>query len=142
MIMSKINILFLGIFFSALASSEEKWDFGLPALMACQSGPVNSLDIRLCIDAEYEKSDKELNRVYKKLIESLVNSSDLVHAEIEWIKFRNYSCAFETSALESGSPAQQTMYASCLLHHTKIRINDLKRLTAMTCNGCPERKNP
>jgi len=140
--MNKVSILCLGLLFSALASSEEKWDFALPILMACQSGPVSALDIRLCIDAEYEKSDKELNRVYKKLIESLVNPSDLVHAEIEWIKFRNYSCAFETSAFETSSQAQQTLYASCLLHHTKIRINDLKRLTEMTCNGCPERKNP
>ena len=76
----------------------------------------------------YEKSDKELNEVYSKLIKSLDKTeiSKLIAIQKLWIKFRDSHCEFESSLYEGGSIVP-LIYANCLEELTKKRIEELNQ---------------
>ena len=93
-----------------------------------------------CISELYEKSDSELNSVYKKKLAEL----DLINihgegADIKplsfflkknqqaWVKMRDADCDLETYESMTGS-GYGTIYKSCLLKKTNERVKFLKSL--------------
>ncbi len=78
---------------------------------------------------DYQLVDAELNKVYKELIKLLDEKEKqlLIKAQIDWLKFRDSHCEFETNESEGGS-IQPLMYSTCLTERTKNRIDDLKSI--------------
>jgi uncharacterized protein YecT (DUF1311 family) len=104
----------------------------------CGMLPQSSYNV--CISEEYQKVDKELNVIFSEVKNDLLDPSSLVKAELEWMKFRDLSCKFENSSWSPEGSGYNPRINLCMMHFTKLRINDLKRYKSMKCNGCPERK--
>jgi uncharacterized protein YecT (DUF1311 family) len=116
----------------------EKWDFALEQKKRCSvSNQIGNND---CIDQEYKKSDAELNRLYKLLINDLVNPKPLKASQLAWIKFRDLSCKYELSGLASKGSLNAYQSLACLIDLTEKRIIDLKIYSTWTYDGSPPRK--
>jgi uncharacterized protein YecT (DUF1311 family) len=77
----------------------------------------------------YEKSDLELNNLYKKLINSIEGNSKtfFIQAQRNWIAFKEQQCKFEASIYDGGS-IQPLIKFDCLDRITKSRISELKEI--------------
>ena len=84
--------------------------------------------MNLTAQKNYQKADKELNKVYSILIKSLDKTELqlLIKTQQYWIKFRDSHCEFESSKYKGGS-IQPLIYSSCLEELTKKRIAELKK---------------
>jgi uncharacterized protein YecT (DUF1311 family) len=84
--------------------------------------------MNVCAQKAFEKSDGELNKLYKQIQTRLKDDADttklLVIAQRAWIAFRDGECSFSSSMV-----AQGTVYPfvqnSCLDGLTQNRIKDL-----------------
>lgn len=84
--------------------------------------------MNVCAQKAFEKSDGELNKLYKQIQTRLKDDADttklLVTAQRAWIAFRDGECSFSSSMV-----AQGTVYPfvqnSCLDGLTQNRIKDL-----------------
>ena len=107
-----------------------------PACGGVKSQPeINACELRL-----YEKSDAELNRLYRQLRATADGRAlqALEAAERAWIAYRDRECTFETIGEEGGSirPMEE---AICSRKMTAARAAELKRLLACQkdAGGCP-----
>ncbi|TAN70253.1 MAG: DUF1311 domain-containing protein [Methylobacter sp.] len=116
----------------------KKWDFAIEQKKRCSiSNQIGNND---CISREYKVSDTELNRLYKLLINDLIDPKPLKKAQLAWIKFRDLSCKHQLSGLgEDGSVSAYSKIA-CLINLTEKRILDLKTYSTWTYDGSPPRK--
>jgi uncharacterized protein YecT (DUF1311 family) len=82
-----------------------------------------------CYDKVFEKSDAELNKLYKEIEARLKDDPDtkklLVTAQRSWVAFRDAECDFQASGSSGGSVAPM-IYSMCLDGLTKSRIEDFK----------------
>jgi uncharacterized protein YecT (DUF1311 family) len=78
---------------------------------------------------EYEKSDLQLNEVYKNMLSMLGGNEKtlFIQSEREWIKFRDAQCNFESEQYAGGS-IQPLINYSCLKSLTDERINQIQIL--------------
>lgn len=93
---------------------------------------LNEDIIKKCLADDLSAADKELNRVYIRLRESIGNTEGelLKQTEITWINLRNSDCEFEAQSV-SGGTAYQLVYLSCLISQTKIRTKQLSDWTKL-----------
>lgn len=92
----------------------------LPARAACPG--ETQMEMNECAGAAYEKADKRLNQVYRKL----EKTPELVASEKAWIAFRDAECKYQASSVEGGS-MQPMVYANCLQSLTEDRIKQLEQ---------------
>lgn len=103
---------------------------------------MTQLDMNMCAQRVYEKSDGELNALYKEIMRRLGRSSpeaaQLVAAQKSWISFRDNECSFAASGVMGGS-VYPMIFAGCLSRITEARVADLK--TYLNCEegdlACP-----
>ncbi len=78
----------------------------------------------------YDKSDKELNKVYNQLKKKLgtKDQAALVAAQKDWIKFRDSNCKFKSYPEGYGGVIGNKMYADCRMQLTLARTKELKSL--------------
>lgn len=86
-----------------------------------------------CVKKTYNKSDSELNRIYKELLKFYDSDYEgigeprtklLKQAQRDWIKFRDSSCNFENpQGMGSGGEGYGVQYLTCQLKKTTGRIN-------------------
>lgn len=88
----------------------------------------SQLEMNLTALKNYEKSDKELNKVYATLIKSLdkTEAQVLIKAQKNWIKFRDSHCEFESLQYQ-GASMQPLIHSNCMEEATKKRILELKQ---------------
>ncbi|WP_411725858.1 lysozyme inhibitor LprI family protein [Methyloglobulus sp.] len=101
----------------------------------------NQIENNDCINHEYKVSDTELNRLYKLLINDLVNPEPLKKSQLAWITFRDLSCKYELSGLTSEGSLNAYGRLACLIDLTEKRILDLKVYSTWTYDGSPPRKH-
>ncbi|HEY6144073.1 MAG TPA: lysozyme inhibitor LprI family protein [Flavobacterium sp.] len=80
---------------------------------------------------QYEKADKELNIVYKKLKSKLTEKQkiELTDAQKAWIKFRDLNCKFiSQGGDDGGGPYENKIKIDCLTQSTLERTKELKDL--------------
>lgn len=107
----------------------------IAAGLACTSSFAQSRDNMTQADMniesyeEYQKVDKELNKVYKQLTSKLEPHQKklLVESQRQWIKFRDADCDFVASEFEGGS-VQPLVINECMTERTKTRIKELKEM--------------
>jgi uncharacterized protein YecT (DUF1311 family) len=99
----------------------------LTALAQDCSNPQTQTDLNLCAKAQYEKADKELNKIYQLVLTKLVKSEKekVKNAEITWIKYRDAECEAEAKVWEGGSIVG-LIKGECLTKLTKQRIQVLQ----------------
>jgi uncharacterized protein YecT (DUF1311 family) len=92
------------------------------------NNPQTQSEMNICASIAYQNADRKLNQVYRQLLPKLSASrkQKLISAQQAWIKFRDSSCEFETSAYEGGSIAPM-IYGFCLADVTEQRSKDLQR---------------
>jgi uncharacterized protein YecT (DUF1311 family) len=94
----------------------------------CQNA-ASQRELNNCANAAYEKSDAELNALYKQVTARLKDDAKqtklLVAAQRAWIAFRDAECAFVGEPTADGS-VNPLVRANCLDRITSARVNDLK----------------
>ncbi|HEY9050010.1 MAG TPA: lysozyme inhibitor LprI family protein [Gammaproteobacteria bacterium] len=108
----------------------------------CLSG--TELDMQACLDLKYKEADKNLNKVYKEVVElvkiidkskatyakvkSDYTLSQLVKEERKWIELRDASCETVSRMLGPIGSMSSTYYARCMLKTTLERVKYLQDL--------------
>lgn len=80
-----------------------------------------------CAHKEYLAADAELNKIYNKLAATLdaEDKALLKASELNWIKYRDSSCEFESSQYKGGT-MRPMIESFCLTRVTKARAAELK----------------
>jgi len=90
--------------------------------LACAACPgANQQEMNQCAEADYQKADAELTKVYAKLDKT----PELRAAERAWIAYRDAECTYETADNRGGS-MEPMIYSGCMATMTKQRIAVLK----------------
>jgi uncharacterized protein YecT (DUF1311 family) len=129
---------------STLGKNKDNWDESFKIQQKClntehNSVPAGQICINICMSKELEKSDVEMNSLYKKLMSLLVEEKMLRDSQRSWLKFRDFECKLRTSGMGEGSATPFVM-DSCILDLTLKRIKDLEHLEKngeSGCGGCP-----
>lgn len=93
----------------------------------CNTAQTQS-QINFCAAEQARVADRRLNQVYQQAIAKFKGTpteTQLVDAQLAWIKFRDASCAFERDRFKGGSIAP-TIYSSCVGRLTQQRTKDLE----------------
>ena len=79
---------------------------------------------------ELEKTEKELNFIYTKLIDSLkdIDKKALIISQKDWLKFKESNCNFRSLKKSEGGVIANKMFIDCKIQSTKLRITELKDL--------------
>lgn len=100
----------------------------------------SQMEMTVCAGQEYTEQDKKLNAAFSAYRNRLSDSQkkQLKNAQLAWIKFRDLSCDFESSAVEGGSTYRMVLYG-CLTQKTTARLQEIIQLNS--CNegdlSCP-----
>ncbi|MEQ8367703.1 MAG: lysozyme inhibitor LprI family protein [Roseicyclus sp.] len=114
----------IGLLWAAPAVAQD-WDCSDYASLPQQG-------INLCLAAEYERADADLNAVYQAARAGTgeTMSSLLRDAQRAWIPFRDAACEAEAEYMRGGS-GEPMMRFSCLIRLTKARTDDLRAFAGM-----------
>jgi len=90
----------------------------------------NTAETTACLVGQYQKSDADLNAVYREAIESATTygPNDLANlraAQRRWIAYRDAACEAEFSLYHGGTGGGPAKFA-CLGRITDQRIQELK----------------
>lgn len=112
-----------------------------PALAQEVPGCANAssnIEIGNCVEAAYQKADKELNAIWPKVLAYIDSQGDympadamakwkatIVAAQKAWVAFKEGDCAAVEYEWWGGSGAGIAQ-TSCLYAHTAQRVDDLK----------------
>ena len=82
-----------------------------------------------CAFRDFSVSDKELNRVYKKLIASLSSKDQGILREEQraWLKKRDPKCNKEADDEAGGGSMRPLIFYVCLEEATKVRVQQLRQ---------------
>ncbi|HWT71413.1 MAG TPA: lysozyme inhibitor LprI family protein [Oxalicibacterium sp.] len=95
------------------------------------SSPPTQIAINACARQAYQAADKQLNQLYAQYRARLDDGQQqkLKQVQRAWIKFRDLSCDFESSAVEGGS-AYAMVRSQCLADKTRARVKELQQLAS------------
>jgi uncharacterized protein YecT (DUF1311 family) len=90
-------------------------------------GNGSQAEASACAHREYKAADAELNKVYGRLAGVLdaEDKASLKESELAWIKYRDATCAFESSQYKGGT-MRPMIESVCLARVTKARAAELK----------------
>lgn len=93
------------------------------------SAPATQTEMTQCAGQAYSAADKKLNLAYNEYRARLSaeQKKKLTQAQLAWVKFRDLSCAFESSGAEGGS-AYPMVRSGCLAAKTESRLKEIKAL--------------
>jgi uncharacterized protein YecT (DUF1311 family) len=89
--------------------------------------PQTQLDLNQCADLRAKAVDKRLNQVYQQVrakYKGSENENLLINAQLDWIKYRDSTCAFSSSRFKGGSIVP-LVYSNCVGRVTGQRTNEL-----------------
>jgi uncharacterized protein YecT (DUF1311 family) len=94
------------------------------------------LEMNHCAYKSFKAADAELNQVYRQLrnkYKGTPQESQLMDAQLAWLKFRDTDCKFSADRFKGGSIAP-LIYSSCQQGLTTERTRSLKNYLEMTEN--------
>ena len=85
--------------------------------------------MNVCAFRDFKVTDQELNRVYKKLMDSLIpeRQKKLREEQRAWLKERDPKCQKDANDVAEGGSMWPMMFNGCLEELTKIRIEQLRQ---------------
>jgi len=80
-----------------------------------------------CLGGEFQKADKQLNKVYGELRARLDSDAKemLKKAQLAWLSYRDNDCEFQAAAA-AGGQAQNPLFIDCQTKKTLHRTQELK----------------
>jgi uncharacterized protein YecT (DUF1311 family) len=132
LIQGVLPALILSTVLSALPSRAQDKDFDE---IDCKKAQTQ-LEMNHCAYKSFKAADAELNQVYRQLrshYKATPRDSQLVDAQLAWLKFRDTDCKFSADRFKGGSIAP-LIYSSCQEGLTKERTRSLKNYLEMTEN--------
>ena len=93
----------------------------------CAGLDLGQMDVNACAYQAFEKTDRELNALYGRLVkqEDPESLKQLQAAQRAWLQFRDLECVYESPDAPGSLGPFET--ANCKAELTKERILDLKR---------------
>ncbi|HKG12105.1 MAG TPA: lysozyme inhibitor LprI family protein [Pyrinomonadaceae bacterium] len=90
-------------------------------------GNGSQAEASACAYREYKAADAELNKVYGQLAGVLdaEDKASLKESELAWIKYRDSTCAFESSQYKGGT-MRPMIESFCRARVTKARTAELR----------------
>ena len=88
-----------------------------------------------CARREFQAADAELNRAYNRL-DGILDAAEkalLKQSELAWIKYRDTTCAFESSQYAGGT-MRPMIESYCLARVTKARTTELREQYELRSN--------
>lgn len=128
-----VTLLGLGIAAKTIAgATPDVADIQVAQQPNCNN-PQTQTEMNICAGIAYRNADRKLNQVYQQLMPKLPASrrQRLIAAQQAWIRFRDTSCDFETTAVAGGTMAPM-IYGGCLARVTEQRIKDLQNYLEST----------
>ncbi len=117
--------LIFSAFFSTSALSADKPESN------CLQTAQNQAELNDCAAQTYKNADGEMNKAYKKVMDTLKTSPEkskaLLQAQRAWLKFRDADCAFLSSNSAGGS-INAMNNTLCLSERTTERTNALNKI--------------
>ena len=103
----------------------------LAALASTCDNPRKQAELNDCATDRYAVADKALNQDYATYLKRLspIQRKQFRQAQNAWIKFRDTSCAFQSSGVEKGS-AHPMVHRQCLASMTEERVQQIKALAS------------
>jgi len=98
----------------------------------CDSA-ITTLELRICANLKYQKSDSLLNDIYQKIISEIENEylnideALFQRSQEEWKEYRDSHCNIYWEMYDGGS-FQSVVYMECLADITNERISRLKEI--------------
>ena len=85
--------------------------------------------MNVCAFRDFKVTDQELNRVYKKLMDSLIpeRQKKLREEQRAWLKERDPKCQKDANDVAEGGSMWPMIFNGCLEELTKIRIEQLRQ---------------
>jgi uncharacterized protein YecT (DUF1311 family) len=120
-----VTSLILGTAFMASPALSQNGDFDD---IDCKKASTQ-LEMNHCADQSFKAADAELNQVYRQLRNSYKGTpqeSQLVDAQLAWLKFRDTDCKFSADRFKGGSIAP-LIYSSCKESLTNERTRSLQK---------------
>ncbi|MBG7618581.1 DUF1311 domain-containing protein [Herbaspirillum sp. AP02] len=98
------------------------------------SKAATQAEMNACASQTLTQNDSDLNATYLAYREKLskAQQNQLREVQLAWLKYRDLSCRFESSASAGGSAASLALQ-TCLADKTRQRADELKALA-----GCQE----
>ncbi|MEE4411518.1 MULTISPECIES: lysozyme inhibitor LprI family protein [unclassified Serratia (in: enterobacteria)] len=97
----------------------------------CLQTAQSQAELNDCAAQTYKNADGEMNKAYKKVMDTLKSSPEkskaLLQAQRAWLKFRDADCAFLSSNSAGGS-INAMNNALCLSERTTERTNSLNKI--------------
>ncbi|MGP2927122.1 lysozyme inhibitor LprI family protein [Serratia bockelmannii] len=97
----------------------------------CLQTAQSQAELNDCAAQTYKNADGEMNKVYKKVMDTLKTSPEkskaLLQAQRAWLKFRDADCTFLSSNSADGS-INAMNNALCLSERTTERANSLSKI--------------
>jgi uncharacterized protein YecT (DUF1311 family) len=94
--------------------------------------------MNICASNAYQKSDEQLNDLYKQVVGRLSGNRATLElfnsAQRAWIAFRDSECKFVGAGYEGGS-IQGMVLSNCLQALTELRVEDFRRFEACEEGG-------
>ena len=89
----------------------------------------NQAQMNACARDDFAVADRELNRVYKALAESLAPESKavLLREQRAWLKTRDPKCRQEADDVAEGGSMWPLIYDGCRARSTQARVKTLKK---------------
>lgn len=127
-----LTVLFLSLFFISTVRADD--------VLCDESGTQG--EMTACAAEAFQKTDKELNRLYTKKLSALETPLTKEHfkkAQQAWIKFRDATCLYEAGAREDSGSIWPMSNLYCMSKITERRVIDLTDYVACTLpeDGCP-----
>ena len=91
-----------------------------------------------CITEELEAAEMELETIYKRYAESLVDSAPIDSSQKAWAAYVEAECSPGMIVVTESNGRYRR--AACKLTLVYRRTDELKWHDEQDCNGCPERK--
>lgn len=93
----------------------------------CLENAKDTVSMRQCADAEFQRQDARLNVVYKKVVatQDATGLALLKKAELAWIALRDASCAWQADENRGGTLAP-LVEIDCRATTTRARADELE----------------
>lgn len=95
---------------------------------SCHERTESNAELTDCLRREYRSADRELNRVYQRIMRSIRSKEEkreLRQAQREWIRYKTRDCRAAASQYGGGSGGPAAEY-ECLGDRTRTRTQELR----------------
>ena len=105
-----------------------------------RSNSKGQSNIVIWLSYEVRVADAEMGSLYSREMARLRSNADakqrLTDAQAAWSKYAESNCLFQAGPREQSGTVHPQRWGTCMLEHTKLRIEHLKNYVNCDSDGC------